>query len=205
MKGTGSEARAAASRRFAGAADRPTFSLALVLPFEVRELEGPPSEETLDRLERTNGGVLATLLKGADLGAAPVEDEALAEALEPLRVKLDLIVEMLARLSYGGLVVPEARPIEIGLAHLRWTQARPLAIGSWLLTRLYFHEIYREPIALAGRVAACADRGGQVDIEIDLAQVSDALAESLARLVFLEHRRQLAQRSRRSPLAEARP
>jgi hypothetical protein len=200
MTRTASDAPTAANRRFA-AADRPTFSLALTVPFESRELDGPPSEDKLDQLEHANSSVLAMLLKGADLGAAPVEDEALAEALEPIRVKLDMVVEMVARLSYRDLVLPEARAVEVGLSHLRWIQAESLPVGGWLVSRIYFHDVFREPVTLAGRVAAAtADRDGQFRIEVDLAQMSDALAESLGRLVFLEHRRQLANRAGRAPL-----
>lgn len=202
MKSTGTEARPhAAIRRISAAADRPTFSLALTVPFETEGLDGPPSEDKLDQLERANGGVVATLLKSSDLGAPQVEDEALAEALEPLRLKLDMIVEMLARLSYRELAIAEPRPVEIGLSHLRWTQPQPLPVGSWLLSRIYFHDVFREPVTLAGRVAASQARGGHFHVEVDLAQMSDALAESFGRLVFLEHRRQLAHRGGRAPLA----
>lgn len=200
----GSGARAdTAVRRFAAAGDRPTFSLVLTMPFEAQALERPPSEDALDQMERTNSGVIATLLKGADLGTAPIADESLAEALEPLRHKLDMLVEMVARLSYRDMAMPDAREIEIGLSHLRWTQAESLPVGGWLLSRIYFHDVFRELIALPGRVAAAtADAGGQFHIEIDLAQMSDALAESFARLVFLEHRRQLAHRAGRAPVGE---
>ncbi|HXE16634.1 MAG TPA: hypothetical protein VN632_05365 [Stellaceae bacterium] len=174
-------------------ADRPTFSLALTLPVEWEPLAGPPTDALLDRMERSNGGILRTLLKTADLGAPPVEDEVLADALLPLRVKLDMVVEMLARLSYRDLTVPDPRPIELGLNQLRWTQPRPLAVDTWLLAKIYFHEIFREPIVLAGRVANCVP--GQPDdtvrIEMDLAEMSEELGESFARLVFLEHRRHL--------------
>ncbi|HEY7992383.1 MAG TPA: hypothetical protein VID77_13420 [Stellaceae bacterium] len=181
------------SPRPAASADRPTFSLALTLPVEWEALAGPPTDALLDRLERSNSGILRTLLKTADLGTPAVEDEALADALDPLRFKLDMVVEMLARLSYRDLAIPDPRPIELGLNHLRWMQPRPLAIDTWLLAKMYFHDVFREPIVLAGRVAKCVP--GQPDdavrIEMDLAETSDELGESFARLVFLEHRRHL--------------
>ncbi len=179
-------------------ADRPTFSLPLKLPVEWEPLAGPPTEALLDRLERTNTGVLATLLKCADLGAPPAEDEMLAEALEPLRVKIDMIIEMLARMSYRELVLPDPRAIELGLNHLRWLQPMPLPTDRWLLNKIYFHNVFREPIVLAGRVASShveADDGAGSKIEVDLAEMSEGASESFARLVFLEHRRQLAQHS----------
>lgn len=177
--------------RAAVAADRPTFSLALTLPVEWEALAGPPTDALLDRLERSNGGIVRTLLRNADLGAPPIEDEAIADAIAPLRVKLDMAVEMLARLSYRDLIVPDPRPIELGLSQLRWTQPRALAVDTWLLAKIYFHEVFREPVVLAGRIANCV--AGQADdavrIEMDLAEMSEELGESFARLVFLEHRR----------------
>jgi hypothetical protein len=188
-------------RGAASTADRPTFSLALTLPIEWEPISEPPSAEFLGRLERSNRGVLATLLKCADLGTPAIEDEVLADALEPLRVKIDMIVEMLARMSYRGQALPESWPIELGLLHLRWSQPTPLAENTWLLSRIYFHDIFREPIALAGRVGSCS-RDAPDDfskIDMDLAEMSEGLSESFARLVFLEHRRQLAQKAHHAP------
>jgi hypothetical protein len=196
-EGPGETAVGHRPRRAASAADRPTFSLALTLPIEWEPIPGPPNGDLLERLERSNGGVLATLLKCADLGTPPVEDEVLADALEPLRVKIDMIVEMLARMSYRDQALPESWPIELGLTHLRWSQPAPLAENGWLLSRIYFHDIFREPIVLAGRVGSSSsgDPDGVSKIEVDLAEMSEGLSESFARLVFLEHRRQLAQKA----------
>lgn len=199
MKHLGSRALAEATGSHPGhiAADRPTFSLTLTLPTERELVAGPPADEMLDRLERSNGTVVATLLKCADLGKPPVEDEALTDALEPLRVKIDMMLEMVARLSYRATTLPDPHPIELGLVHIRWSQREPLAIDRWLLSKIYFHETYREPVILAGRVASCspAQSNGIHNIELDLAEMSDSLGESFARLVFLEHRRQLAFRA----------
>lgn len=182
------------SRREGVATDRPTFSLAMTIPVEWEPLAGPPTDALLDRLERSNSGVLATLLKCADLGAPPVEDEALIEALAPLRLKVDMILEMLARMSYRELALPDPRPIELGLNHLRWIQPTALPTDRWLLNKIYFHDVFREPVVLAGRVASCQAQHAKetVKIEVDLAEMSDGVSESFARLVFLEHRRQLA-------------
>ena len=209
MKRMGSQglAEATGTRSGHAVADRPTFSLTLALPTEREVIAGPPSGEMLDRLERSNGTVLATLLKCADLGKPPVEDEALTDALEPLRVKIDMMIEMLARLSYRGMTLPDPRPIELGLVHIRWSQPDPLPVDSWLLSKIYFHDTYREPVALAGRVTSCdpAQSDGARNIEVDLVEMSDGLSESFARLVFLEHRRQLALHAgRRLSLARGR-
>jgi hypothetical protein len=205
----GSQAHAdpfAGELRAAAVADRPTFTLGLTVPLAWQPLAGAPADALLEELERSNGQVVAMLLKCADLGAPPIEDEVLAEALEPLRTKLDLIADMLARLSYRDLALPEARAIELGLAHLRWSQAAPPPADSWLLCRLYFHDLFREPVTLAGRVARLSGEGaGRSRIELDVADMPPSLGESFARLIFLEHRRQQAQKAGRHPAARRSP
>jgi len=199
MKLMGSEGRV----RMAGnrpprpvvATDLPTFSLAMAVPIAWEMLAAPPVEALLDRLERDNAVVVGMLLKSADLGAAPVDDPVLSDALEPLRVKLDMIVEMLARLSYRDRVLPAPCAIELSLNRILWTQEEPLALGTWVVSRVYLSDMFRDAVALAGRVTACAPAPGvgRWRIDVDLAEMSEDLGESFARLVFLEHRRQLAQ------------
>ena len=54
----------------------------MTVPIEWEPISGPPATTMLDRLERSNGSVLTTLLKFADLGTPPAEDEVLADALD---------------------------------------------------------------------------------------------------------------------------
>ncbi|MGH6988580.1 MAG: hypothetical protein ACREFD_02105 [Stellaceae bacterium] len=187
----------------AGGEDRPTFSLALRLPIEWQVLDGAPSDALLDRLEHANEGVLDLLFKSVDLGAPPTEDEALAEALRPLQLKIDMLIEMVARLAYQAQPLPAPREVELGLSRLAWSGPEALTPDSWLLAKLYFHDIFREPVTLAGRVASAQRdplNGGE-RVEIELANLSDALSESFARLVFLEHRRRRAHGSGRAASA----
>jgi hypothetical protein len=196
LMGSAEPTRTAAGNRSqppAAAADRPTFSLALTVPIAWEALAGPPADDVLDRLERANGVVLGTLLKGVDLGTPPIEDESLAEALEPLRVKLDMIVELVARLSYRDHILPPPRRIELGLSRLVWSQSDRLQPDTWLLSRIYLNDLFREPVILAGRVTSCAAAGtAGWTIAVDLAAMAEEVSESFARLVFLEHRRQVA-------------
>jgi hypothetical protein len=193
--------RSAAGRahRSAVETDRPTFSLTLTAPIAWEALAKAPNDDVLDRLERSNGAVLSTLLKGVDLGAAAIDDETLIEALEPLRVKLDMLVEMVARLFYRDHIMPPPRQIELGLSHILWSQREQLQPDRWLLNKIYFNDLFREPVTLAGRVKSCvaAPHHAGWNISVDLAAMAEDVSESFARLVFLEHRRQLAQHAAR--------
>ena len=80
--------------------DRETFSSRLVIPASYERLARSPSHEIREAIERSNTGVLGFLLQGVDLEAMHrPADEHLAEALAPLRTKLDMIIDMLGRLS----------------------------------------------------------------------------------------------------------
>ena len=177
------------------AMDRPTFSSRLLIPVAWEKLPGMPSRAALDGIERSDASLFETLLMGVDLDAARVEDEVLADALKPLRLKIDMIFEMLGAMSYRDVRLPETREIELGLDRAVWNSPERLEPNTWLLLKLYFHRTYREPAVLAGRVAASHPFADSAEhrVELDLLEMSEGVGESFARLVFLEHRRHLAQ------------
>lgn len=174
--------------------DRPTFSSRLVVPASWEVMAQVPSAETLAALEQSNGAILDTLVRGIDLAAARRVDERLAEALMPLALKLDLVLEMLGRLSYRDFALPAPHAIDISLSKISWSQPKAVPVGEWMLVRLYFHQAFREPVSLCAQVARC-DAGAANEgyrVQADLAEMSEGVGEAFARLVFLEHRHQLA-------------
>ena len=83
------------------------FFSRLVLPVRWDRLCHSPSCELRDNADRSNAGIVAFLLQGVDLEAMPrPSDERIAEALAPLRMKLDMIIGMLGRLSYRDVNLP---------------------------------------------------------------------------------------------------
>jgi hypothetical protein len=177
--------------------DRSRFPGRIVLPIAWDRLPGAPSQEAHDALQVANDGVLNFLLRHIESEAAlRPTDERLADALAPMHVKLDMIVEMLARLSYRDVELPVAREIDFALDRLAWTSPAPLREQDWLRFRLYFHPTFLEPVLLHGRVSGCAPEAeAGCRAEADLIGMSETNEEALARLAFLAQRRQLAQRS----------
>jgi hypothetical protein len=177
--------------------DRPLFLSRLTLPVSWEALDRAPSLEDCERATWANTAVLGFLLHGADLDAAQRPcDERLAEALAPLRIKLDIVIEMLGRLTYRDVEPPPVRDIELGMNRLAWQSPRPLRRGDWLRIKLYFDARFLEPIVLYGCVTSATEdaaTGGCV-VEADLVEVPLETEESFARLAFLAQRRQLAQR-----------
>jgi hypothetical protein len=181
---------------------REIFTSRLVLPLCWDRLDHPPSAVMHEKAEQSNDDVLGFLLHRIDLEAMPrPADERLAEALAPLRSKLDMILGLLGRLSYRNVDLPPMRDVELGRGRIAWRVPRPLQNAEWLQIALYFHPTFRDPVVLFGKAASCVEqaRDGSCRIEADLTEMPEAIAENLGRLAFLTERHQRTQRPLRTP------
>jgi hypothetical protein len=176
--------------------DRPIYLSRLALPVSWEVLERAPSAEDCGKAAWSNAGVFGFLLHGIEIDAAQrPADERLAEALAPLRIKLDTIIEMLGRLAYRDVTLPPVRDIELGMDRIAWHSPVLLRAGDWLRINLYFDPNFLEPVVLYGHVAsAMADDTGGCGVQAELAETSLETEEAVTRLAFLAQRRQLARR-----------
>lgn len=168
------------------------------LPLAWDLLDQSPSVQHRERADQANAGVIAFLLQGVDLDAGPrPADEQLAEALMPLRIKLDMVIDLLARHAYRDIDLPPPREIAFDANHIEWNAPLPFRPGDWLRIRLYFHPTFREPIILFGKVAQVgAGSGAGYGIRAELAGMPERIAGDLSRLAFLVQRRQRGQRAK---------
>jgi hypothetical protein len=177
--------------------DRPLYLSRLALPLAWEVLEQAPSAEDCGKAAWSNAGVLGFLLHGIEVDAAQrPTDERLAEALAPLRIKLDTIIEMLGRLTYRAVTLPPVRDIELGMDRIAWHSPVLLSAGDWLRIKLFFDPNFLEPIVLYGYVASAIpdDSSGGCGVQVELAETSLETEEAVTRLAFLAQRRQLARR-----------
>jgi hypothetical protein len=175
--------------------DRETFLSRLVLSLSCRALDHPPSPQLREAVDRSNASVLGFLLQGVDLEAMPrPADERLAEALAPLRIKLDMIIDMVGKLFYRDIELPPLCDVELGLAQIAWQTRTPPHGGGWLRIELYFSPTFREPIVVFGKVTSCIEQGQDeaCRIEADLLEIPGGIGENLARLALLTQRHQRA-------------
>jgi hypothetical protein len=168
--------------------DRPIYLSRLALPVSWEALDHEPTAEDCGKAAWANAGILGFLLHGIEIDAAQrPADERLAEALAPLRIKLDIVIEMLGRLTYRDVALPADR--------VAWHSPQPLRSGDWLRLKLYFDPNFLEPIVLYAHVAsALPDDGGGCSVQAELTRTSLETEEAVTRLAFLAQRRQLAQR-----------
>jgi hypothetical protein len=177
--------------------DRPIYSSRVALPVSWEALDGAPSPEDCGKAAWSNAGVIGFLLHGIEIEAAQrPADERLAEALAPLRIKLDIVMEMLGRLAYRDVAVPPVCSIELGMDRIAWHSPVIRQVGDWLRIKLYFDPNFLEPIILYGHVAsAIPDESGGCGVQAELSETSMETEEAVVRLAFLAQRRQLAQRA----------
>jgi hypothetical protein len=169
------------------------FLCRLTLPVASDRLSHPPSREMRDAIERSNASVLGFLLQEVELEAMPRSpDERLATALAPLRIKLDILTDMVARISYRDLALPPVSSVELGPTHIIWCASQHWRRGDWLRLGLYFHPIFHEPITLLAAVTNCVDqdRDEGCRVEGELVEMFDSTRERLARVALLTQRQQ---------------
>jgi len=177
----------------------------LTVPMSWRPLNGSPTEDFLESLERPNQRVLARVVDAFDLAAAEMSEEEEA-ALAPLHHKLNLLIEMIGRTCYGNPAdLPPPVRAELGLREVSWTSAHGPAAGDWLTTSLYVHPIVLEPLVLCGQVIASEPGGETAALRhvLRLCPMGSANAELLGRFVFLENRRNVSVERRAAPGVKA--
>ena len=179
------------------------YSSRLRIPVSCDRLFHPPARDVCEVAERSNADVVGFLLQEVDLDAMPrPADERLAEALAPLRTKLDMIIGLLGRLSYRDIRLPPVHDIKFEPSGIAWLSQGALDPGVWLRISLFFHPIFREPVVVFGRVTSCAedDRSARWRLQADLAEMPNDIRDNILRLAFLTLRRQWAQRPVRPAL-----
>jgi hypothetical protein len=182
--------------------DEADFVIWLTLPVSSSRLSHAPSRETSEAVARANASILAFLLHEVDVDAMPrPADETLTAALAPLRCKLDLLTDLVARLCYRDIVLPPVSQLELGPTHVAWQSSQEWRRGDWLRLDLYFHQVFREPVSLLAAAATdCAAQGLEAGcrIEAELCEMPGSTRERLARLAFLTRRQQLARQRPRA-------
>jgi hypothetical protein len=187
--------------------DQPDLVASLSLPVASHRLDRPPSRDMAEAVARSNASVLGFLLEEIDLEALPRPgDERLAAALAPLRIKLDLLIDLMARLSYRDVILPPVSPVALGLTRVVWHSAQPWRPGDWLRLDLYFDQVFREPVSLYAAVTDCGSQDPDQNrrIEAKLSAMLDSTREQLTRLALLTQRRQ-QNRQRSGPNSASKP
>ena len=108
--------------------------------------------------------------------------------LARIELKLNLVLQMLGEVVRRGHPAALSRVRFNSLGATWWPKGAAPQPGSRGALRIQLRGALPQLLDLGGEVTAC--EGGEIRIRFD--QVSDAIAELLGRLIFLRHRRHLA-------------
>jgi hypothetical protein len=159
------------------------------LPIDWELVAAMPSEGELHRLQRSNEGILQTLL----ILDEPFLDEEEGEVpthLRRLEAKVDLLVSLMGEMLATAVAMPSPHPVQISAQALavESTGAKRVEAGNLLKIRLFLDSNIPRPLQLYGQVRAVQ---GESFI-LDYAPVEMALQDLLDKFVFRQHRRAIA-------------
>ena len=164
------------------------------LPVAWEVLDEPPDQARLDRAN--HGGlalVQATLHWSEHLAVEAVdEDTPLLQEVARLEFKVNLLLEMVARLVERDLPMPPAVPVALSSERLVWWTDAPPPADSRLWLSVYVLPGVPRPLELSARVVDVAAEEGVHRVEATLPDLSLALQDVIEKLVFRQHRRRIA-------------
>lgn len=166
------------------------------LPVEFQEQDAEPLPETLARLNADNLQVLqadASLAESHRLVDAKDEERPWLADLARLEFKLDVLLGTLGRLLTRDAAMPAITPIRMYAGGVEWParERRPVTGTSGRLT-LYVNPAFPQPLVLQGRVTGYRSDGQGLWAQFAFVGLGPGVVELLEKLVFRQHRRQVA-------------
>ncbi|MCU0976212.1 MAG: PilZ domain-containing protein [Steroidobacteraceae bacterium] len=170
------------------------FDGQLSLAFEGDDAEPLPA--TLARLNADNLQVLqsdASLAESHRMVDAKDEERPWLADLARLEFKLDVLLGTLGRVLAREAVMPAAVPVRMYAGGIEWLAQddRPVTGARGRLT-LYVNPSFPQPLQVYGRVIGYRSDGHGLWAQFAFGGLSAPVVDMLERLVFRQHRRQVA-------------
>lgn len=164
------------------------------VPLAWREVGTDISTAEILRTHHSNERVLRSFAALEEYRAETPDEEHGhgAHELSRLEFKLNLLLEMTARLLAEHVSMPVAVPVEMSSAGIRWRSRTAPPVGGILAVEVYLNRAYPTPITLYGEVRKVTPEAGDFRIEMGYRDMSDALRSWVEKLIFRHHRRQVA-------------
>lgn len=164
------------------------------VPVSWREVGKDVPAAQILRTHQSNERVLRSLaaLDEQRAEAADEEHGYSANELPRLEFKLNLLLEMVARLLAEHVAIPAATPVRMSGSGICWRSPNAPAVGSLLCIDVYLHPGYPSPITLYGEVRQVLPADGGFEVDARYRDMSDAMRSWIEKLIFRHHRRQVA-------------
>jgi hypothetical protein len=130
----------------------------------------------------------------------PERDQENSSDIERIEAKLDLALNLLAKLLSQHAARPESRPASLSAAVIEWLDggAQAPATGSDILISLYIHPQLAQPLLLPAKVRSSQPVAGGTRVAAEFTRLSEEVGDWLERTVFRNHRRFIQSRHRDS-------
>lgn len=162
---------------------------AAVLPVEWSARAGAEEAALIARRMRRNHAALAVDAAGDERRERASDEGAANVDLQRIDSKLNAIMELFALLLERDLVVPPGVPLRFNAHGIEWRAREAPPAGQPIVVRIHLEACPALPLELAA-VAIDPPRAGWAAASFEA--IRPPLAEAIAKMVFREHRRQVA-------------
>lgn len=162
---------------------------AAVLPVESTPYSGDESAAQVARRLRRNLAALAVDAAGDERRERPSDEGAANVDLQRIDSKLNAIMELFALLLERDLILQPPVALRFNAHGIEWQASKVPPAGRPILVRIHLEACPALPLELAA-TALDAPEPGWAAATFDA--IRPPLAEAIARMVFREHRRQVA-------------
>ena len=167
------------------------------LPLGIERLAKLPEGAALAGINHENQQVLvadASLDEQRPLGPDKKNDDEheLAEDLQRLEFKVNVLIQLVARLLKRGGDLPPVRSVRLRSRGLEWLLEGEAVPPGCALVSLHVSRHFPQPLLLPGRVVGQHADGEGEWLRFAFDGLSPSVTELLERLVFRHHRRSVA-------------
>lgn len=161
-----------------------------VLPLSWTRRDGVENPLVLARRHRRNVAALALDAAGDERrGERPLDDSGVATDLQRIDTKLNAVMELFSILIERELVLPASVPVRFNAHGIEWQGADAPPPELPILIRIHLDACPGLPLELAATVLSGLDIGWSMAV---LDGLRAPLPDAIEKMVFREHRRQLA-------------
>lgn len=164
------------------------------MPLGFRAIAAIPDEAELLRLSNENQQIL--LLDASLEERHPIDpkddDVVVRHELERLESKLNVVMQMLARLLARENVLPGDRKFRLAADGIEWDNDEPLKVDTLGMVALHINRTLPYPLQLPGKVVGCHANGSKHRVAFVFDGVAPHVIELLEKMIFRHHRRAVA-------------
>ncbi len=171
-----------------------------LVPLSWRPVSARPDPAELLSIHQSNERILRCLTAVDESRSESGDEEhgPIAQDLARLDFKVNLLLDMMGRLLSRHVPMPDPVLVRMSAAGLQWQAKTPPEVGSVLEVELYLSRRFPSPIVLRGQVDSVRQAEHGRLIELSYGDISEPVRNWLEKLIFRQHRRQIAH-ARKSP------